>query len=226
MLIDIDVNVNDDDHVSDGGGWAVRDARERSQTQRHQQLLAAAAEVFTDRGYDETTMADITARAGVSRATAYVYFSSKEAVLRALAQQVVADFIAAQEVPPGDPWDVLSQTCRRTAQSLWAHGPLLEIIAERARRDEEVQALHEELWHRPVRRFARYLERERAAGRVNPVGTSSIVAEFISSTLRTGALDRRTQSRAAQSRFVDSVIGVGATLIGIEPPAPNQEEPS
>lgn len=224
MLIDIDVNVNHDDRVSDGNRWAVRDARERSHTQRHQQLLAAAEQVFAERGYDEATMADITTAAGVSRATAYVYFSSKEAVLRALAQEVVADFIAAQEVPPGDPWDVLTQTCRRTAQSLWAHGPLLEIITERSRRDDEIRALHDELWHRPVRRFVRYLERERAAGTIDPVGPSGIVAEFISSTLRTGALERRTQSRSAQTRFVDSVIDVGATLIGIDPPSRNHQE--
>ena len=224
MLIDIDVNVNHDGHVTDGNGWGVRDARERSHTQRHQQLLIAAEQVFAERGYDDATMADITAAAGVSRATAYVYFSSKEAVLRALAQEVVTEFIAAQDVPPGDPWTVLSQTCRRTAQALWRHGPLLEIITERARRNEDIRALHDELWHRPVRRFARYLERERAAGTIHPVGSSSIVAEFISSTLRTGALDRRTQSRSTQNRFVDSVIEVGATLIGIDPSSHTHQE--
>jgi len=44
-------------------------------------LAEAACELFLERGYDATTVADITGRAGVSRSSFFNYFASKSAVL-------------------------------------------------------------------------------------------------------------------------------------------------
>ncbi|QRY40957.1 TetR family transcriptional regulator [Microbacterium hominis] len=44
-------------------------------------IAEAASELFLERGYAETTVADITTRAGVSRSTFFNYFSSKADVL-------------------------------------------------------------------------------------------------------------------------------------------------
>lgn len=44
-------------------------------------LAEAACELFLERGYDETSVADITQRAGVSRSSFFNYFSSKSDVL-------------------------------------------------------------------------------------------------------------------------------------------------
>ncbi|MGX9670842.1 TetR/AcrR family transcriptional regulator [Mycobacterium sp. HM-7] len=54
-----------------------RDDVRRSQTAR---ILAAAIELFGDRGYADTTVAQIADRAGVSRRTVYDLYDSKEAV--------------------------------------------------------------------------------------------------------------------------------------------------
>ncbi len=54
-----------------------REEVRRSQTAR---ILAAAIELFGDRGYAETTVAQIADRAGVSRRTVYDLYDSKEAV--------------------------------------------------------------------------------------------------------------------------------------------------
>jgi len=44
-------------------------------------LAEAACELFLERGYDATTVADITTRAGVSRSSFFNYFSSKADVV-------------------------------------------------------------------------------------------------------------------------------------------------
>jgi AcrR family transcriptional regulator len=57
--------------------------RRRSKTRA--KLLAAARDVFFELGYAATTVADIVARAGIGRATFYLYFVSKQDVYRAIA---------------------------------------------------------------------------------------------------------------------------------------------
>ncbi|MBX3135071.1 TetR/AcrR family transcriptional regulator [Candidatus Obscuribacterales bacterium] len=49
--------------------------------QRRQEILDTAATMFADRGYDGTSIADIAARCGVSKALLYHYYSSKDALL-------------------------------------------------------------------------------------------------------------------------------------------------
>ncbi|HZD65169.1 MAG TPA: TetR/AcrR family transcriptional regulator [Acidimicrobiales bacterium] len=51
---------------------------------RRAQLLDAAAELFAQRGYDQTRIADIATAAGVAKGLLYWYFSGKEALLAEL----------------------------------------------------------------------------------------------------------------------------------------------
>jgi AcrR family transcriptional regulator len=48
---------------------------------RRQAIIAAAAEVFAEMGFDAASMSEISARVGGSRVTLYNYFSSKEEML-------------------------------------------------------------------------------------------------------------------------------------------------
>ena len=61
----------------------------KTAAQRRAELVDAAAEVFTEKGYAEATVADITSRAGSSHGTFYVYFDSKEDIFDAVAQDRV-----------------------------------------------------------------------------------------------------------------------------------------
>ncbi len=54
---------------------------------RREEILQAATEVFLEQGYSEARLADIAKRAGVVISTLYLYFDSKEAMVRAIAQQ-------------------------------------------------------------------------------------------------------------------------------------------
>ena len=50
-------------------------------------ILSAALELFRDRGFDETSMREIAAAAGVANGAAYYYFDSKEALVMAFYHQ-------------------------------------------------------------------------------------------------------------------------------------------
>ena len=57
------------------------DAREVRETRdKRQAILGAARDLFAERGYDETTIAEIARAAGVAVGTVYLYFSNKHEI--------------------------------------------------------------------------------------------------------------------------------------------------
>lgn len=58
---------------------------------KRSQILAAAAELFVELGYERTSMSAISTRVGGSKATLYSYFESKEDLLRAVIAESVAE---------------------------------------------------------------------------------------------------------------------------------------
>jgi len=56
--------------------------------QRRETILRAATEVFIEQGYSDTRLIDIAKRAGVVVSTLYLYFNSKEEMVRAIAQEI------------------------------------------------------------------------------------------------------------------------------------------
>ncbi len=63
--------------------------------ERRQQILAAAREVFSKRGYHQATIDDIVASAGVARGTFYLYFEDKRAVFADLVDRFAAKITMA-----------------------------------------------------------------------------------------------------------------------------------
>jgi len=60
---------------------------EQKRLQTHQQLLETAAQVFSQKGYEDTSILDITEAANVSKRTFYLHFTDKDALLMELAYQ-------------------------------------------------------------------------------------------------------------------------------------------
>jgi AcrR family transcriptional regulator len=103
-------------------------------------LLRAAADVFAERGYDGTRVADIAAAAGVSNGALYSHFASKAELLagalRAHGRRVLADMFAAD--PGRSVTELLLVIGRRLPRRRDAQGYLLVEALVAARRDQDV----------------------------------------------------------------------------------------
>ncbi len=113
-------------------GVTAADTRDR--------LLQAAADVFAERGYEGTRVADIAAAAGVSNGALYAHFRSKAellvAALRTHGRRVLADMFAAD--PGRSVTGLLLDIGRQLPHRHDAQGYLLVEALVAARRDQEV----------------------------------------------------------------------------------------
>ncbi|HSI50434.1 MAG TPA: TetR/AcrR family transcriptional regulator [Ideonella sp.] len=71
--------------------------RQRRKDARPQELLDAALALFVEKGFAATRSDEVAQRAGVSKGTLYLYFPSKEDLLKAVIQQTLATEIAEGE---------------------------------------------------------------------------------------------------------------------------------
>jgi AcrR family transcriptional regulator len=108
--------------------------------QTRQRLLQAAADVFADRGYDGTRVAEISSAAGVSNGAMYAHFASKADLLvdalRAHGRRLLADLFAAD--PSRSITDLLLVIGRGLLRRRDACGYLIIEALVAARRDEAV----------------------------------------------------------------------------------------
>jgi AcrR family transcriptional regulator len=61
--------------------------RQRRKEARPAEIMAAALDIFVERGFASTKLDDVAARAGISKGTLYLYFASKEELFKAVIQQ-------------------------------------------------------------------------------------------------------------------------------------------
>lgn len=69
----------------------------RSKPNRREQILAEAAALFTQKGYQATGMRELADQVGIEPASIYSHFGSKEQLLWELANQCAQDFHSAAE---------------------------------------------------------------------------------------------------------------------------------
>jgi len=70
---------------------------ERRKEARPAEIVAAALQLFSDRGFAATRLEDVATVAGVSKGTVYLYFESKEQLFEAVVREAVAPNIARAE---------------------------------------------------------------------------------------------------------------------------------
>jgi AcrR family transcriptional regulator len=74
--------------------------------ERRKQLLDASARIFTERRYDEVSMSEIAAAAGISKGLLYHYFTNKQELFRATLEDAARDIALRVEpdesLPPAE----------------------------------------------------------------------------------------------------------------------------
>jgi AcrR family transcriptional regulator len=94
---------------------------ERRRLRTRAALLAAAREVFASQGVDSSTIQDITEAADVAKGSFYNHFDSKEAILREVVEETLADLARALDVLTepmrDDPAQMLAVCLRHTLRA-------------------------------------------------------------------------------------------------------------
>lgn len=70
---------------------------ERRKNARPQELLAAALDLFVERGFALTRLEDVAKRAGVSKGTLYLYFANKEELFKAVVRENIVPTLGLAE---------------------------------------------------------------------------------------------------------------------------------
>jgi AcrR family transcriptional regulator len=70
-------------------------ARKRRPDDRPREILEAALDLFSERGFSATRLEDVASRAGLSKASIYLYFNDKTALLKAIVETVASSNLAA-----------------------------------------------------------------------------------------------------------------------------------
>lgn len=83
----------------------------RRKEARPEEITAAALDLFVERGYANTRLEDVAARAGVSKGTLYLYFANKEDLFKAVLREALiarmAEFRDIVDSYQGSSFDLL-----------------------------------------------------------------------------------------------------------------------
>jgi len=137
-------------------------------------LEQAALDLYDERGYDDTTVADIAERAGLTKRTYFRYFADKREVLFGGSQQLEELLVGAvQAAPPSAaPFDAV-------VAALEATGPMFEARRPRAIRRQGIIAANPELQERELIKLASLARAIAGAlrGRDVPDAAATLAAE-------------------------------------------------
>jgi AcrR family transcriptional regulator len=159
--------------------WSVRTGRDRLDSQTRAALVAAAKATFSELGYARTTVADISERADVSRATFYVYFASKADVFRVLTEQLRDAFLEAQEAHGADPDDQIAVAAASVTRFVDVYAmnlAFITVLEHQALTDEQLRAMWQGIRERLLRRMTRFVRHLVREGVAHPVAPPELVA--------------------------------------------------
>ena len=154
-------------------------AREERTEERRSQILQAAHEVFSRKGYHGATIREIAAAAGVAEGTIYLYFASKHEVLKGVFA-LIAEEVASR--PPfenrsGTDEAVLTALIRGRIQALAQHASFLRLAVHEADLLEDLRREFFVRLHDPfVATFERFLVERITRGVFRPVNAGIVAS--------------------------------------------------
>jgi AcrR family transcriptional regulator len=153
---------------------------------RDDEILRAAFDLFTERGYDGTTMLSVARRAKASKATLYARFGNKEGLFRALVEwgcgRTLVDLRSIVADDSRDPKEALAEAAVRLSMGMGSAGALalLRVTVAEATRQPEIGRIYAGLTRDPFVEMLRILvERLVRNGDIAPGDAGAFGGSFI-----------------------------------------------
>jgi AcrR family transcriptional regulator len=194
--------------------------RRRQQTRDH--LLAAAAQVFAERGFHGASLDEVAAVAGFTKGAVYSNFENKEGLFLALFKanydremEALRDTLDASEVPPesrlSDFVALIHEETREAGIGLLYQEFLLYAARNPAAR-EQLARLEDE----NVRGVAEILEREWKRQGLEPTESAERVARIIVVLFHGIGMLRVLQPDKADDSLIEAAISLIARGVGVD----------
>ncbi len=173
-------------------------------------VLAASVDVFNERGYDGTSMEDLSARLGIGKSSIYHHVESKEALLRlALDEALLALEQAEQDVRAmaGPAVERLEILLRRSVQVLFDRLPYVTLLLRvRGNSEVERQALTR---RRRIDRLVAELVKEAVSdGALRPDIDPVVIARLLFGTVNSLTEWLKPGSKQTVGELEDVVVAV------------------
>lgn len=141
-------------------------------------IIMAAVKVFTEKGYHRSTMDEIAKEVGVSKATLYTYFKSKEDILKVIWVSSNKPIIELQESFEGrDYLEVLEEIYKMMSESEGLH--LNFEMTALSSHNENIKKLNKEAYNEKLERLKTFLQDQQNKGRIRDDLDTSILAQIL-----------------------------------------------
>lgn len=167
---------------------------QRRKEARPAEIIAAALKLFSERGFAATRLEDVAEAAGVSKATIYLYFDSKEDLFKALIREVatprldaIEAFVESFDGRAVDLMRGLYERARAIAASADLRAVIKLVLSEAGNFPDVAVFYRDGMVLRGLRNIARIIERGIASGEFracDPVATAqSVILPIIMNAL-------------------------------------------
>ncbi|GAA1505712.1 TetR/AcrR family transcriptional regulator [Nocardioides humi] len=181
------------------------------------QLAEAAVEVFEESGFHLAQVGDIAERAGVSRATFYNYFASKEELLRYLVLEAFPALLATRETTDETPWQRVRSSTDAYLRAYEQHATLMHVWSEAAARNDEMAGLLRDMRGPFLARTERSIRRLQEQGLASSALDATYAAHALTGMVSNFAYTWFVEGVAYErDRAVETLTTLWACSLGIE----------
>ncbi len=170
----------------------------RRKADRPDEIVAAALEVFAEKGFAAARLEDIAARAGVSKGAIYLYFATKQDIFRAVVEQGVAPNLELVRAGLAAPTENFADLLRGLVKALSGMvtatsvgGIVKMVIGESRNFPELAQAWHDQLVHPALDAMTGAIASAQARGELRP-GDPRLYAISLIAPMLVGVIWRET----------------------------------
>jgi AcrR family transcriptional regulator len=184
-------------------------------------IVRAAREVFEEKGFDETRIADITTRADTAYGSFYTYFDSKEAVFKELVKDLSGAIFSASrasDLPGASAEDKIRHSTRLYLETFAGHALAMSVFEQAAARNEYFRDLLLEVRNLFVERIKHGTIRLQEQGQADPALDPELTAALLGGMIENiGRMMYIYGQKQDLDRLLDEATALWARAIGLRP---------